>query len=110
MHLVLARTLGYPSRRALYADMTALELAEWEALYSIDPWGEERGDLRNGILCSLTDACHRTKGQPDAPIDYMPYVKELQGGKQEQTPEQMKAIFRSAVAAFGGKWKDGKGK
>jgi len=58
----------------MYRAMTARDLQEWEIDYAIGPWDEERADLRNGILCSLLDACHRAKGQPRAPIEYMPYT------------------------------------
>ena len=87
----------------MYRELTAAELAELEILYAIDPWGPERADLANGILCSLTDACHRAKGNPQAPIKYMPYVDGLipDAKPTQQTVEEMQAIWKQAVAAFG---------
>lgn len=76
----------------MYAALTAEELLEWETLYAIDPWGEYRADLRNGLLCSLTDACHRAKGKPAPPLEYMPIVERLTE-KPQQSQEQMKAII-----------------
>jgi hypothetical protein len=100
----LARSLGFPSRRALYSAMTAAELIEWEVMYGLDPWGEERADLRNGLLCSLTDACHRSKGTARSPIEYMPYVQNLREEKvpEPQVIENMKALWAEAVEAFNG--------
>jgi len=101
-HLLLARTLGCVSRAELYDRLTAEELQEWEALYQIDPWGPERADLRIGILCALLDACHRTKGQPDRPIDYMPYVRALRDNEPtEQSDEAMRTIADQLAAAWG---------
>lgn len=101
-HLLLARTLGLVSRRELYEELTAEELQEWEALYQIDPWGPERADLSIGILCSLLDACNRTKGQPDRPIDYMPYVRALQNNEPtQQSDEAMRKIAEQLAAAWG---------
>jgi hypothetical protein len=98
----LARSLGYPTRRALYAELTAADLIEWESLYSIDPWGPERSDMANGILCSLTDACHRTEGSAQRPLDYMPYVKQLREEplSEEQSEEQMMAIWNNTAKAW----------
>lgn len=102
---MLARTLGFRSRAAMYDALTAEELTDWEAGYAIDPWGEERADLRNGILCSLTDACHRDKGSPSPPVEYMPYVKDLRQPDPEQTEEQMQEIWKNVVKSMGGKLK-----
>lgn len=76
---------------------------EWEAFYGIDPWGEERADLRSGMLCSLTDACHRTKGRPDPPLSYMPYVKALQAPKPQQSEEAMQAVWAEVCKKMGRK-------
>lgn len=82
----------------MYADMTAAELIEREDEYIVDPWGPERADLSIGLLCSLTDACHRAKGDPLGPLDYMPYVRATQERDEpKQSAEEMKAIF-DAVA------------
>ena len=87
----------------MLACMTAKELRDWEAYYLTEPFGEQRADLRNGILCSLIDACHRAKGQPQAPSAYMPFAS---GGKpQRQSIEEQKAIFVRAQAAWNRKAK-----
>lgn len=86
----------------MLAAMDAEDLAEWEVLYELDPWGPERADLANGLLCSLTDACHRAHGHAMAPIDYMPHVKNLQKAMRAtgQSNEEMQAIWLEACAAF----------
>ncbi len=76
----------------MYRNMTSADLAEWEADYIISPWDEERADLRNGILCSLLDACNRMKGQPEPPIHYMPYTEKPQ--RKDNTDEMKGQLAR----------------
>ncbi len=90
----MARSCGLASRRELYDRLTAAELLEWEALYAMDPWGPLRADVAMGTLCSLTDACHRSRGQPASPEEYMPYLRD--GQRATQTVDDMKAILTSA--------------
>lgn len=87
----------------MYEALTAEELLEWEAAYAVDPWGPEREELLHGVLCSLVDACHRAKGQPQPPLHYMPYAEALRGKKPQQSEEQMKEQWKIAVAAWGKK-------
>lgn len=41
------------SVREAQAKIDAQEFAEWRAFYQLEPWTEERGDLRMGILASV---------------------------------------------------------
>ncbi len=75
------------------APMLATDLAEWEELYRLDPWGPERSDLAMGLLCSLLDSCHRTRGQTPAPSEFMPYLGRLLGPEPDQDIDDMKAAF-----------------
>ncbi|MFZ5829140.1 MAG: phage tail assembly protein T [Planctomycetota bacterium] len=93
----MARELGLTGREALYARLTAEELREWEALYACAPWGEARADLRQGIICSVLDACHRTRGNPRPPADYMPQFERQV--KQKSTAE-LQAEFAVVKAAW----------
>ncbi len=53
--------------------MSAAELDEWMLYARIEPFGEERADLRMGILASLIANVNRAKGA-DAftPSDFIP--------------------------------------
>jgi len=84
----------------MYDSLTAAELVEWETAYALDPWGPEREEMLHGVLCNLIDACHRTSGQPEPPLRYMPFVSAL-AERPRMTDEDMKAIWKSAVAAWG---------
>jgi hypothetical protein len=90
----------------MYATMTAADLIEWEQFYECDPWGPERIESLFGMLCSLTDACHRAKGQAEKPIHYMPFVKALTKAPQKaMTLDQAKSLFRRAKQGFEAKKK-----
>ena len=53
--------------------MDSHELSEWMAHYTIEPFGEERADLRMGIICSATIAPHIEQGkQAPKPEDFIP--------------------------------------
>jgi hypothetical protein len=69
----LALSMGCTIRE-LEARMNSREFSEWMAYYGIEPWGEERGDLRVAMLTSLTANINRRKGsKPLRPVDFMPY-------------------------------------
>lgn len=74
--------------------MTSRELLEWQVYYGIEPFGEERADLRAGIIASTIANCQgRKKGKPAfKPVDFMPYAKQA-------TPES-KALSKSLRRAF----------
>ena len=55
--------------------MSSKDIAEWKAYYSLEPFGEERADLRMGILASLIANVNRdTKKRQDpfVPADFIP--------------------------------------
>jgi len=61
--------------------MSSKELSEWIAFNAISPIGDDRADLRAGIVASVVANCHRTKGQPFKPIDFMPFASDDQSPK-----------------------------
>jgi len=54
--------------------MSAAELAEWKAFYEMDPWGEQRADLRMALGMWATLKPH-SKAAID-PLGFMPYADE----------------------------------
>lgn len=58
---------------------------------------EMRADLRAGLVASeVRNNGFRSGGQPVQPADYFPRLKR---GPREQTPEEMRAVFRSIATA-----------
>lgn len=78
--------------------MTSAEFAEEMAYYRLDPWGEERADLRAGIIASLVDATiPRKHGRPRSPAQLMPFLNEP---KQERSTEELQSQFRTVSRAW----------
>jgi hypothetical protein len=88
------------SRAELLDSMDAVELTEWEALYThIEPLPEDRADLRMGITVANGLSPHLKKGTTVRPADFMPDFSG-QPKKPKQTIEQMKAIWKQVQAAW----------
>lgn len=72
--------------------MTAEEFGLWMALYLVDPWGEQRADLRAAIVASTVAnyaGMQRTKSAGRAkPADFMPY-RERQDDVVLHDPDPM---------------------
>lgn len=72
MWMNLALAWGCPVREA-QTRCTHAEFLEWCAFYSIQPWGEERADLRIAQLCSIVaNVAKGKKGRPFKPSEFMP--------------------------------------
>jgi len=59
--------------------MTSRQFAEWQAYAAIEPWGEDRADLRAGIVASTVANYAGKSLKEDAsvsPIDFMPYAEK----------------------------------
>ena len=79
----------------MLAEMTSNQLSEWMAYAQLEPWGEERADLRAGIIASTqANSMRGKKGKPFKPQDFMPrYEPE----DEEATAAMMMAKMRAAL-------------
>ena len=79
----------------MLAEMTSAQFAEWMAYGQLEPWGEERADLRAGIIASTqANSMRGKKGKPFKPQDFMPrYEPE----DEEATAAMMMAKMRAAL-------------
>ncbi len=71
------------------------ELGIWAALYRVNPWGEQRADLRSAIGHAILANAYRDRDKrPSAfrPRDFMPY---LQLSPDERERELGREIFTS---------------
>jgi hypothetical protein len=66
------------------------------AYYSLDPWGDERADLRAGIVACVIANCNRTRrgSRKFKPADFMPAFSRP---NRVQSPEQMMNTMRSVI-------------
>jgi len=82
------------------ARISAREFAEWMAYYTLEPWGQERGDLRAGIVAATIANANRDakkRKKPFKPQEFMP-----QFDKREQTVDEQLAMARMITEALGG--------
>lgn len=95
----------------MLASVPSRLIAEWQAYYQLEPFGETRGDLRNAMLCALVANKLRGKDEPAYGLDdFTPRFGE-QGKRskrtrreRQQTPEEQMAIM---MGMFGGPKRDG---
>lgn len=95
----LALALGQPNVRTMLSGLTGRELLEWEAFDRIEPFGEERADLRTGILASTLCNLRGRKGRRSQPQDFMPRFGGEPSRRRATTPAAMRAIMTALTAA-----------
>lgn len=91
----------------LLARVSSRELSEWMAYSQVEPWGEERADLRAGIVASTVANTARNakkRHKPFKPEEFMPTFE-----RKTQTMEQQQEIARMFARAGLGKIKRGAG-
>lgn len=72
------------------------ELGAWIALWSIDPRGESRADMRAGIIASVIANVNRDpkrRAAPFKPVDFMPYTKAEQQMDTDDLSKKLRAAF-----------------
>ena len=83
------------SVRAAQEEIDSAEFAEWRAYHEVDPFGEDRADLRSGIVASVVANANRTKGRAFKPGDFMPDFDRMETG--QQSVEEMQARIGIAL-------------
>ena len=72
--------------------LTARQYVEWLEYYKCDPWGEQRADLRAGIVaCTMSNRWRGKNEEASEPLDFMPYAQ------QEQTADEIKFSLKSIL-------------
>ena len=82
------------------ASLSSRQFAEWIAYYNVEPWGEERADVRSGVVASTVANIHRKKNtKPFKPIDFMPYLsEEREEMEQKEKQNQLLAMLKGLAA------------
>lgn len=69
------------------------QMKEWEEYFSIEPWGDDQDEGRNGLLCSLLANVHRdTEKKPD-PFTPQDFMRRPPEPEREMTDEEIEAQF-----------------
>lgn len=82
----------------MLSEMDSRQYAEWMAYARLEPFGEDRADLRMGIIASTIANTSRGKGQKAyKPQDFIPQF-------ENETEEEAGArLMAKAMQALGGK-------
>ncbi len=63
----------------------------------MQPFGEQRADLRSAIVaCTMANAWRGKNEKAYRPRDFMPFMDDR---PRQQTPEEMEAVLRSFAGA-----------
>jgi hypothetical protein len=80
----------------LMRSMSSEEFTYQLAYYALEPWGEERADLRNAVHCSILANVNRSKGSKAfEPKDFM---LRFDKPKLKYTANMLEAYFRGLAA------------
>ena len=84
--------LGRHDVDAMLSEMTSAQFAEWMAYSRAEPWGEERDDLRMGVLASMIANMFRDKNKkPAKPSDFiLDFEPEDEAAALERMREQLR--------------------
>lgn len=95
--MLLARSLNYRSVRELTETMDSDEFCLWVAEFELNPWDEQRADLRAGVVASTianyAGRSRKENTEPAKPIDYMPYSQPKPEAKPDDA-ESIKAVIQ----------------
>lgn len=81
--------------------ISSRELSEWMAFYELEPFGDERADLRSGIVASTIANVNRAKGGKEYSFrDFMPKFEGGEGGKEPKSASVLQKKWEAVVAAF----------
>jgi hypothetical protein len=95
--------LGVPSVAELLERLSSRELAEWMAFAELEPFGEERADLRSAIVASTMANAWRGKRQRAFTAeDCMPRFDRSDAVLSPQTAEDMERQAKRIAAILGG--------
>lgn len=85
--------------------MSSAEFSEYIAYQQIEPFGEDRQDLRHAILPFLIASLFPKKGRRPKFSDFLlsEMIERSHKGKPRMSVQQMKATLKAVAAAFGRK-------
>jgi hypothetical protein len=91
--MTLALAMGEPDVDGMLGRISSRQIAEWMAFQQVSPFGEEREDLRTGILAStIYNMAGKVSKGVKRPIDFMPKFKDE---PKRQTGKEMLNVLKS---------------
>ena len=80
----------------MLSEISIRQALEWMEYADLEPFGEERADLRSAIIACTVANANRSKGPPFKPGDFMP---KFDAEPVKQSPDQMAAVFAAFAEA-----------
>lgn len=80
----------------LTEQLSEQELTEWVAYYRIEPFGEQRADIRTASLCATIANCNRDPKKKPSPYtlkDFLLYDESRFYAPKKQSVDQIKALL-----------------
>lgn len=90
---MLAHELGFGHPRLMYAELTADEIVDWLAYYSIEPFGERRDDWRMANIMALMANAYSAGKKRFKPSDFLP-----EEPRKPPSPDEVAMKVRSILA------------
>jgi hypothetical protein len=84
----LAIALGM-TLKEVQSRVDSAEFSRWQAYYKVEPFGEERADMRSAVIASTLANIHRGKGKAYTLNDFMIDFS----GKEKKSAKEMSDIF-----------------
>jgi hypothetical protein len=81
----------------MLAEVSLRELGLWAALWEIDPWGENRADLRTATVAYViaeTKRNRKSKSTAYRPVDFMPYALKDAQASGRDVSSRLRAVFK----------------
>jgi hypothetical protein len=75
--------------RELYHELTPRDVAELNAYFQLEPWGEVRADMREAVM---TSAILAGQGHKIEPAELCKYLRDEE--EKEQSPNAVAAMMR----------------
>lgn len=98
----MALALGNPYPEEMLEAMHPVTFRRWREFSAIDPFGEERADLRMGILAAhLGNLLKGRKGRDFKPIDFIPEFQRRRQMPAEAVQAKVHNIMTQFAALYG---------
>lgn len=96
----LAMALGIWDVEGMLRDMPYGQFMDWVEYHCIEPWGEERADLRSAIGAWTTATAFGGRKSRVKVGDFMPKFGTKK--PRRQTPEEMQSFLKAFCKSFKG--------
>ena len=101
----MAKELGVPNVDRMLESISGRQLAEWMAYARLEPFGEERADLRMAILAALIANVNRDPKKKSSPYevsDFMPKFEKPESISKEDAIMAIDVMMTALAHATGG--------